>query len=122
MMVGTCESSPAPTTSPMASTSGRRVHGVLDVAVEGETPAGGPGPPDETVDAGQVVGVDQRADVGGLVAGIALAEVTGPVQEPLGELGRDRGVDEQPGTGQADLPGVVELLDGERDGQVQVGV
>ena len=39
-----------------------------------------------------------------------------------GELLGDRLVDQQPGAGQADLPGVVVLADRVADGQVQVGV
>ena len=46
----------------------------------------------------------------------------GLLDEPARELVGDRLLDQEPGAGQADLPGVVVLLDREVDGQVQVGV
>jgi hypothetical protein len=69
-----------------------------------------------------VVRVDVRTDVGGLVPRVALPQRGRPGDEPLGEVRRDRGLDEQPRARQAHLSGVVVLLDGEVHGEVEVGV
>ena len=55
----------------------------------------------------------QRRDVGGLVARVALDDRARLREHPLGELVGDRLVDQDPEGAQADLAGVVELLDGQ---------
>ncbi len=66
--------------------------------------------------------MDLRADVGGLVPRVALAQRASPVEEPRGELLGDRRLDQQPAAGEADLAGVVVLLHGVGHGQVEVRV
>jgi hypothetical protein len=69
-----------------------------------------------------VVAPDQRADSGGLVPGVTLHDGPRALEEGLGEPVGDRVLHEDAHGGEADLAGVVELLDGEVDGQVDVRV
>ena len=74
---------------------------------EGDLVAGGTGAVDEALDAREVVGVDERGDRRRGVAGVAEYVGVGRLAEPLEERVVDRGLDEQAGAGEADLPRVV---------------
>ena len=95
---------------------------VVRAAAEQHCRAVGHGSLDETGHSLQVPARDQRADVGGLVPRVALPQRAGLREEPREEVVGDRVGHEQPYGGQAHLPGVVELLDGQVDGEVEVGV
>jgi len=58
----------------------------------------------------------------GLVARIALHDGLGFLQHGCGEPVGDRLLDQDAEGAEADLAGVVELLDGQADGEVEVGV
>jgi hypothetical protein len=63
----------------------------------------------------------QRTDVGGLVAGVAL-DTCAAREEPLPGTRRRSRPGRASARRQADLPGVVELLDREVDREVEIGV
>ena len=85
--------------------------------------AGRHGPLDEAVDPLEVRPADQRADVGRLVARVALHQGARPARaDALEELVGDAVLHQDPERAQADLAGVVELLDGQVHREVEVGV
>ena len=65
---------------------------------------------------------DLRADVGRVVARIALRDRRGRLDEPVEERVVHPGLDQQAGPGQADLARVVELVHRLRDDRVEIGV
>ena len=84
--------------------------------------AGRDGTLDEAGDPLEVPARHQRADVGRLVARVAQPQRRRLRQEPLEKVVGDRLGHQQPYGGQAHLTGVVELLDSEVGGEVEVGV
>ena len=94
----------------------------VDVAAVRDGRAVAPRPVDEALDPLDVLEVDVGADLGVLVARVALADLRRPLAEALGEGLGDAALHEQPRARQAHLAGVVVLLDGEVDGEIEVGV
>jgi hypothetical protein len=95
---------------------------LVRAATDDRLEAGRLGPLDEAVHPLEVLTADLGAEVGGLVPGVALVEGARPFDEAVQELVPHGRLDEEARPGEADLPGVVVLLDGLGHRGVQVGV
>jgi len=76
---------------------------------------------DEALHPLDVLEMDVRADLGVLVARVALPDLRSALAEALGERLGDPALHEQARAREADLTGVVVLLDREIDGQIVLG-